>query len=267
MKNFYSERNNNIMDKKTRILLADDDGAFCAQLAEAFKSTDNFELIGIVDDGQKVFAAVQELHPDLLLLELLLPKLDGVAVLNELHNRQTAISTIVMSSFVNSQISLECSALGVDLLIRKPMDAQTVCERVCLWRNFPRLQKTSKMINDNKPLEILVTETLHQIGVFTHIKGYQYLRVAIMMAVKDMEVINAVTKELYPSIAKQFNTTAPRVERAIRHAIETAWDRGNIDTLQNFFGYTVSSAKGKPTNSEFISMIADNLRLQKKFCL
>lgn len=173
--------------------------------------------------------------------------------------------TITLSPFYNAQISAECSALGVELLLRKPMDAQVMRDRVRLWRNYHYSQQTDKAMNDNKPLEARVTEILRQIGVPAHIKGYQYLRVAIMMAAEDMELVNAMTKKLYPSVAKQFYTLPSRVERAIRHAIETAWERGDIDTLQHLFGYTISSAKGKPINSEFISMITDRLRLQMQF--
>lgn len=248
-----------------RILLADDDSAFCAKLAAVFGQTDDLELAGIAEDGQKVLTAVQELHPDLLLLELVLPKLDGIAVLQQLQTQQMMIPTIALSSFSSAQISGECSALGVELLLRKPMDAQAVSDRIRLWRNFRHLQQTDKMMDENKALEVRVTEVIHQVGVPAHIKGYQYLRVAIMMAVEDMESVSAITKVLYPSIAKKFKTTSSRVERAIRHAIEVAWDRGDIETLQSFFGYTVSGVKGKPTNSEFISMIADRLRLQMQF--
>ena len=253
------------MEKKMRILLADDDNIFCAKLAAVFKQTDDFELAGIAEDGQKALAAVQELHPDLLLLELALPKLDGISVLNQLHKQQMMAPTIALSSFYSAQISAECGALGVELLLRKPMDAQAVRDRVRLWRNYYYLQQTDKRTNINKALEVRATEILRQIGVPAHIKGYQYLRVAIMTAVEDIKTVNAITKVLYPSVAKRFETTSSRVERAIRHAIETAWDRGDIETLQHLFGYTVSGVKGKPTNSEFISMIADRLRLQMQF--
>lgn len=250
------------MEKKIRVLLVDDDDAFRAKLAAALEQTDDLELAGVAEDGEKALAAAQELRPDLLLLELVLPKLDGIAVLKQLQTQQITTPTIALSSFSSAQISAECGALGVELLLKKPMDAQAIVDRVHLWRDFRRLQRTGATTDENKALEVRVTEILRQIGVPAHIKGYRYLRVAIMTAVNDMETLDAMTKELYPSIAKQFNTTASRVERAVRHAIEVAWDRGDIETLQSFFGYTVSGVKGKPTNSEFISMIADRLRLQ-----
>ena len=152
--------------------------------------------------------------------------------------------------------------IGVDLFLRKPMEPQAVCERLRLWRTG---QLRAVKAEESMALELRVTEVIHQVGVPAHIKGYQYLREAIMMAVEDIESVSAITKVLYPSIAKKFKTTSSRVERAIRHAIEVAWDRGDIETLQNYFGYTVSGVKGKPTNSEFISMIADRLRLQMRF--
>jgi two-component system response regulator (stage 0 sporulation protein A) len=152
--------------------------------------------------------------------------------------------------------------LGIDLFLRKPIEAEVLCERIGLWLNN-RQQLDRK--NEVAALEVRVTNVLHQIGVPAHIKGYHFLREAIMMTVKDMEAVSAVTKVLYPTIAKRFKTTPSRVERAIRHAIEVAWDRGDLDTLQGYFGYTISGVKGKPTNSEFISMIADRLRLQMRF--
>ena len=148
------------------------------------------------------------------------------------------------------------------MFLRKPMEAETVCERIRMWRTGKQEAEKS---GEAMALEVRVTEVIHQIGVPAHIKGYQYLREAIMMAVEDMDAVSAITKVLYPSIAKKFRTTSSRVERAIRHAIEVAWDRGDIETLQSYFGYTVSGVKGKPTNSEFISMIADRLRLQMRF--
>lgn len=253
------------MKKKTRILLADNDDVFCSKVTAAFQSTENFEVVGVAEDGRKAFSAVEELHPDLLLLDLILPELDGISVLNQLYNEQITIPTIVISSFLSEQMSVECSALGVDLILRKPITAPIVRDRILLWRHFRGLSNVNKIESQNKSLEALVTEVMRQIGVPAHIKGYQYLRVAIMMAIKNMELVNVMTKELYPSVAKQFHTLSSRVERAIRHAIEVAWDRGDIDTLQHLFGYTISSAKGKPTNGEFISMIADYLRLQIQF--
>ncbi len=252
------------MEQKIRILIADDDGEFCASMAEELEKAEDLELVGIAEDGEKALAAIGELKPDLALMELVLPKLDGMMVLHRLKENDELPPTIVLSVFASPQVTIECAAVGVDLFLRKPMEAKAVCERIRLWHQNRKLREVERP-GEKKALEVRVTEVIHQIGVPAHIKGYQYLRVAIMMAVENMEAVSAITKVLYPSIAKKFKTTSSRVERAIRHAIEVAWDRGDIETLQNYFGYTVSGVKGKPTNSEFISMIADRLRLQMEF--
>ena len=251
------------MEQKIRVLLADDDSEFCARMAAALEKADDMELVGMAEDGGKALAAVQELKPDLLIIDLVLPVMDGISVISRLRSQeQNKPAVVVLSAFASPQAGAECTALGVDMFLRKPMEAERVCERIRLWREGKQEEAPS---GEGKALEVRVTEVIHQVGVPAHIKGYQYLREAIMMAVNDMEAVSAITKVLYPSIAKKFKTTSSRVERAIRHAIEVAWDRGDIETLQSYFGYTVSGVKGKPTNSEFISMIADRLRLQMRF--
>ena len=251
------------MEQKIRVLLADDDAEFCARMAAAIEKSEEMELVGIAEDGAKTVAAVGELAPDLLIMDMVLPVMDGVMVLTRLQeNGKKMPATVVLSAFAGSRAGAECTALGVELMLRKPMEPEAVCERIHIWRKG--MQENARAA-DAIALEVRVTDVIHQIGVPAHIKGYQYLREAIMMAVNDMEAVSAITKVLYPSIAKRFKTTSSRVERAIRHAIEVAWDRGDIETLQNYFGYTVSGVKGKPTNSEFISMIADRLRLQMRF--
>jgi len=233
-------------------------------MAEALEQSDDLELVGIAEDGEKAIAAVGELKPDLLIIDPLLPVIDGLMVIDKLYQSKTLPPTMVVSAFSSVPMNRECSAMGVEMFIRKPMDAMTLCDRIRLWNHNRKVVGFEKP-EEQKALEVRVTEVIHQIGVPAHIKGYQYLRVAIMMAVEDMEAVSAITKVLYPSIAKRFKTTASRVERAIRHAIEVAWDRGDIETLQSYFGYTVSGVKGKPTNSEFISMIADRIRLEIEF--
>ncbi|MDO5142189.1 MAG: sporulation transcription factor Spo0A [Eubacteriales bacterium] len=251
------------MEQKIRVLLADDDSGFCARMAAALEQAEDMELVGIAEDGSKALAAVGELRPDLLVIELVMPVMDGVTVLSRLREQGKLPKTIaVFSAFASPQAGAECTALGVDMFLRKPMEPEAVCERIRLWRTG---QQQAERRSEAVALEVRVTEVIHQVGVPAHIKGYQYLREAIMMTVDDMEAVSAITKVLYPSIAKKFKTTSSRVERAIRHAIEVAWDRGDIETLQSYFGYTVSGVKGKPTNSEFISMIADRLRLQMRF--
>lgn len=251
------------MEQKIRVLLADDDSEFCARMAAALEKAEDMELVGMAEDGGKALAAMQELRPDLLIIDLVLPVMDGISVISRLRSQeQNKTAVVVLSAFASPQAGAECTALGVDMFLRKPMEAERVCERIRLWRAGKQEEAPS---GEGKALEVRVTEVIHQVGVPAHIKGYQYLREAIMMAVNDMEAVSAITKVLYPSIAKKFKTTSSRVERAIRHAIEVAWDRGDIETLQSYFGYTVSGVKGKPTNSEFISMIADRLRLQMRF--
>lgn len=250
------------MEGKLKILLADEDANFCAQMSAVAEQSADLEVIGIAADGEKAIAAVGELRPDLLLIDLVLPVLDGASVIDRLRQQKRNVAIIALTTFVGPQTGAECSALGIDLLLRKPMEAEVVCDRIRLWQ---RGKVKMDAAHDELALEVRVTDVIHQVGVPAHIKGYQYLREAIMMAVEDMDSVGAITKIMYPAIAKKFKTTSSRVERAIRHAIEVAWDRGDIETLQGYFGYTVSGSKGKPTNSEFISMIADRLRLQMRF--
>ena len=202
----------------------------------------------------------------------MLPKLDGLEVLRRLQAEGAACHVIVLSGFVNGKVIAECSALGVDYFMPKPCDVGALLSRVrqlCAGTAQPAeagvdCRALSPERRQEADLEAVVTDIIHEIGVPAHIKGYQYLREAIILTIHDMDMINAVTKVLYPEVARRFGTTPSRVERAIRHAIEVAWDRGDVETLQKFFGYTVSGIKGKPTNSEFIAMIADNLSLQRK---
>lgn len=250
------------MEQKIRVLLADSDSEWNARMAEAIEQSSDMELAGIAEDGAKVVAAVTELKPDLLIIDLVLPVMDGIMAISKLREQKSGVSVLVLSAFASPQAGAECTALGVDLFLRKPMEPSAICERVRMWKSG---RQKAVQLGEEVALEVRVTDVIHQVGVPAHIKGYQYLREAIMMAVEDMDAVGAITKILYPSIAKKFKTTSSRVERAIRHAIEVAWDRGDIETLQGYFGYTVSGIKGKPTNSEFISMIADRLRLQRRF--
>lgn len=250
------------MSEKITIVLADSDNEFTASVVREISESQELEIVGIAEDGETALNAVTELKPDLLLVDLMLPKIDGMTVVNRLKQSGSATQIFVLSAFSNAQVASECAALGIQVFLRKPMEASVLCERISLWRQGRQgLEKKQKDV----ALEVRVTQVIHQIGVPAHIKGYQYLREAIMIAVEDMEAVGAITKILYPAIAKRFKTTSSRVERAIRHAIEVAWDRGDLETLQSYFGYTISGTKGKPTNSEFISMIADRLRLQMQF--
>ena len=261
------------METKIRILLADANADFAALLADTLAAERDMELIGAAADGPEALNQLQSLKPDLLLLDLVLPKLDGLEVLRRLPETGCKCPVIVLSGFMNSQVVADCAALGAAYFMPKPCDTAALLERVRQIGGAGSEDAALEGI-DCRPaaqaqrreadLEALVTEIIHEIGVPAHIKGYQYLREAIILTIKDMDIINAVTKVLYPEVAKRFSTTPSRVERAIRHAIEVAWDRGDIEVLQKYFGYTVSNIKGKPTNSEFIAMIADSLTLRQK---
>ena len=207
---------------------------------------------------------IEEKKPDILVLDLMLAKKDGISVLKAIANMEHKPITLATSAFLTEYVSTAAANLGVRYLMLKPCDMAALVERMEEIRGGESLRYPVQRRNDKVSIETLVTNIIHEIGVPAHIKGYQYLREAIIIAVNDMDVINAITKVLYPEVAKNFGTTPSRVERAIRHAIEVAWDRGDLDTLQRFFGYTVSNTKGKPTNSEFIALIADKLQLQLK---
>ena len=261
------------MDTKTRILLADADLDFGKLLGDRLAAEGDMELVGIASDGLEALAMVKERAPDVLLLDLVLPRLDGLELLRRLPETGRRCGVIVLSGFINSAVVSECATRGVSYFVPKPCDMAALLERVRQIAGVPAAREPLEGI-DCRPearaerldaeLESAVTDIIHEIGVPAHIKGYQYLREAIILTIKDMDMINAVTKVLYPEVAKRYDTTPSRVERAIRHAIEVAWDRGDIEVLQKYFGYTVSNIKGKPTNSEFIAMIADSLTLRRK---
>lgn len=195
------------MNEKMRILLADDDTEFCARMSAVLDSADDFELVGIAENGEKALSAVNELRPDVLIIELMLPVMDGMSVLSRLHEQDGPHPAVmVFSAFASPQIGAECAALGVDLFLRKPMEPQAVCERLRLWRTG---QLRAVKAEESMALELRVTEVIHQVGVPAHIKGYQYLREAIMMAVEDIESVSAITKVLYPSIAKSSRRPPP----------------------------------------------------------
>jgi two-component system response regulator (stage 0 sporulation protein A) len=262
------------METKARVLIADSNQDFCRLISEAFSHEGDLEVVGTAADGVEALSLITELRPDLLLMDLVLPKMDGLELLSRLPETGVGCSVIVLSGFVNSQVIADCSARGADYFMSKPCNIPAlltrvrqlcgVCQLVPLKSASVDCRQSSPVSREDAELEAVVTDIIHEIGVPAHIKGYQYLREAIILTIKDMDMINAVTKVLYPEVAKKFDTTPSRVERAIRHAIEVAWDRGDIEVLQKFFGYTVSNIKGKPTNSEFIAMIADCLSLRRK---
>ena len=250
------------MGKQTTVIIADNSEEFCTCLKTAIARAKDFQVIGTAPDGDKAIRMITEQQPDMLIIDLMLPKRDGLAVLKAISNLSHKPLVLATSCFVSDYVSATAAGLGVRYLMLKPCDPEALVERMEEFRGGPAIRPMPKA--NQTSIEAMVTGMIHEIGVPAHIKGYQYLREAIMIAVADMDVINAITKVLYPQVAKTFQTTPSRVERAIRHAIEVAWDRGDLDTLQRFFGYTVSNTKGKPTNSEFIALIADKLQLQLK---
>jgi two-component system response regulator (stage 0 sporulation protein A) len=252
------------MEQNLTVLIADSGEDFCAALSAALQRTDGFQVIGTAFDGEQAIRLIRERKPDILVLDLMLSKQDGISVLKAAAAMDRKPVTLATSAFITEYVSTAAANLGVRYLMLKPCDMTALVERLEEIRGANTLRLAPVRRNDKTSIESLVTGIIHEIGVPAHIKGYQYLREAIIIAVGDMDVINAITKVLYPQVAKTFQTTPSRVERAIRHAIEVAWDRGDLDTLQRFFGYTVSNTKGKPTNSEFIALIADKLQLQLK---
>ena len=245
--------------EKTTVMLADTGEEFRMLLKGALEATGEFTVVAETDNGAQVLPLVHRYHPQILVMEMLLPELDGLGVLRALREVKEGPQTIALSAFCNDQTVSQARDLGAFYFLPKPCSEQSLMEHM-RRAVAPAEEETTYEAG----LESRVTAILHEVGVPAHIKGYQYVREAIMITVNNMDVINAVTKVLYPEVAKRFNTTPSRVERAIRHGIEVAWDRGDLETLQKYFGYTVNSAKGKPTNSEFIAMISDRLQLQMK---
>ncbi|WP_055340261.1 sporulation transcription factor Spo0A [Paraclostridium sordellii] len=266
-----------LMNEKIKIVLADDNRDFCQVLREYLSNEDDIEILGIAKDGIEALDLVSRTQPDVLVLDVIMPHLDGLGVIEKLNSMNLAKmpKIIVLSAVGQDKITQSAINLGADYYIVKPFDfvifinrirglvsnKNTVVESKSRGSMDIKMTKTDFVKNVGN-IETEITNIIHEIGVPAHIKGYLYLREAIKMVIDNVELLGAVTKELYPSIAKKFNTTPSRVERAIRHAIEVAWSRGKVDTINQLFGYTVHNTKGKPTNSEFIAMIADKLRLE-----
>jgi len=255
------------MNQSTRVILADENMDFCELLAAELKNYAGIELVGKARDGAELLALIGEKQPDVVVADVMLSRKDGLSVVRA--TREMKLNKIpefyLLSSFSSASVMAEAMELKVSSFTIKPCNAKDLAKRIA-GHGFSNavLPSGTKSLSPEIELEMRVTGIIHDIGVPAHIKGYQYLREAIIMTVNDMDIINAITKVLYPTVAKRYKTTSSRVERAIRHAIEVAWDRGDVEVLNGFFGYTVSNIKGKPTNSEFISMIADRIRLEQK---
>lgn len=251
------------MEKMYRVMLANSSEDYSVSLAAILKQSERYVIVGSANDGIRASELLREIKPEILVVDMMLPQADGISVIKTANAMDKKPMLLVLADFMTEFVSSLLVSLGVQYVLLKPCAPRAVLERLDQMRDTESRKKPFGRAKD-ADVEAMVTSMIHEIGVPAHIKGYQYLREAIIIAVKDMEVINAITKVLYPQVAKTFATTPSRVERAIRHAIEVAWDRGDLDTLQRFFGYTVSNTKGKPTNSEFIALIADKLQLQLK---
>ncbi|MBQ7596806.1 MAG: sporulation transcription factor Spo0A [Clostridia bacterium] len=255
-------------NKKITILVADDNRDFCDCLCNYLDKQPDMEVIAKACDGAEAYDKILSEKPDIALLDGIMPKLDGIGVLEKLFQsgNENLTMCIMLTAITGEQITQKAFNLGAKYYIAKPFDMELLVSRIRQLKEpaAPKNAKVSFARIGDVDLETRVTNILHEIGVPAHIRGYHYMREAILMAIDDIDVLNYITKELYPSIAKKCSTTPSRVERAIRHAIEVAWSRGKVDAIDSLFGYTVSTHKGKPTNSEFIALIADRLRLELK---
>jgi two-component system response regulator (stage 0 sporulation protein A) len=256
-----------------KVLVADDNREFCSILKDYFTNEPDFEIVDICSNGMEVLDVLAKQEVEVLILDLIMPYMDGIGVLEKIDalNLNPRPKIIILTAFGQESITQKAERLGADYYILKPFNLQVLGDRVRqVARDIrPSIEKRSSVTvaipnRIPKNLEVEVTRIIHEIGVPAHVKGYQYLRAAIMLVTEEINYLGAVTKELYPTIAKKYDTTPSRVERAIRHAIELAWDRGDMDRINKFFGYTINGEKGKPTNSEFIAIIADKLRLEAK---
>lgn len=260
--------------KKIKVCLVDDNRELIGLLEDYISEQDDMEVIGVAYNGQECLSILKDKDPDVLVLDIIMPHLDGLAVLSQLKEmkKENYPNVIMLTAFGQEDVTKKAVDLGAAYFILKPFDMENLVNHIRQVSgqasSFTNRSSSSSMRlqRDNKPanLDASITSIIHEIGVPAHIKGYLYLREAISMVYKDIELLGSITKVLYPDIAKKYNTTASRVERAIRHAIEVAWSRGNIDSISSLFGYTVSMTKAKPTNSEFIAMVADKLRLEHK---
>ncbi|MDY3846116.1 MAG: sporulation transcription factor Spo0A [Eubacteriales bacterium] len=253
------------MDYNTKILIADENATARKELRDTLVRI-GFRYADEAYNGEDALNKIARIHPDVVITDIWLSKIDGISLIRQAlmlnYAPDTKPSFIATSMVSNPSVFVDATNAGADVCLYKPLDIGNLVDHID--RLSSNSKKPSDTNSDGENMETQVTKIIHQIGVPAHIKGYQYLRTAILMTIKDSELINSVTKILYPSVAKKYSTTTSRVERAIRHAIEVAWDRGDIDTLNSYFGYTIQNSRGKPTNSEFIAMISDNLRLKYK---
>lgn len=258
---------------QVNVAIADDNERMLELLGNIISSDKELSLVGKANNGEDVYRIIKTKEPDVVLLDLIMPKVDGLSVMDMVNKDKTIQKRpdfIIVTAVGQEKITEDAFRKGAAYYIMKPFRNEVLIEKIkntrCKRHAEPFMQamEVRKREEERKPLETRVTDMIHEIGIPAHIKGYHYLRDAIIMAVEDMDVLNAITKILYPTVAKKHQTTASRVERAIHHAIEVAWSRGKLDVLDELFGYTVSNGKGKPTNSEFIALVADTIRLEYK---
>lgn len=263
-----------------KIAIADDNREFVNLMSQYFSEKEDMEIVGVGFNGVEILEVLETEDPDVIILDIIMPRLDGLAVLEKIRmdNIQTQAKIIMLTAFGQEDVTKRAVELGASFYILKPFEMDVLANRIRQLMSVPgsiqqvSLNSTvrnnlgigSSRQNQYRNLDARITNIIHEIGVPAHIKGYLYLREAITMVYNNLELLGSITKILYPDIAKKYNTTASRVERAIRHAIEVAWSRGNIESINKMFGYTVSTTKAKPTNSEFIAMVADKLRLEYK---
>lgn len=259
--------------EQLNVAIADDNERMLDLLGEIIEGDKDLNLVGKANNGEDMYQIIKEQQPDVVLLDLIMPKMDGLSVMELVGEDRTMKKQpdfIVVTAIGQERITEDAFAKGASYYILKPFNNDTILQRIkntnhVVRNDYSMGEKKHKSIEvSQESLESQVTDMIHEIGIPAHIKGYHYLRDAILMAIDDMDVLNAITKVLYPTVAKKHQTTSSRVERAIRHAIEVAWSRGKLDTLDRLFGYTVSNGKGKPTNSEFIALVADTIRLKSK---
>lgn len=256
------------MQNRLKILVSEDCANFDREALNMFQQY-SMDLSFLPKDGFKIIEIIENSHPDVVIMDLFMPRIDAIGIISAVrkNNKIEMPKFIVVSNFRRSALEKEVLSAGGSHFLVKPISCSDIIEKILMPdKSISQVDSNYCDLHmcEDSSVKIKITEILHQIGVPAHIKGYHYLRSSIMMCVENPEILDAVTKQLYPSVAQKFDTTASRVERAIRHAIEVAWDRGDIDILNSYFGYTIHTSRGKPTNSEFIAMISDKLRLQLK---
>lgn len=249
---------------RIRVMVADDNKDFCDLLREHLENQDDMELAGVAHNGPDALELMAETIPDVLVLDIIMPQLDGIGVLEEMERMDLnpRPRVIMLTAFGQEKVTREASRLGADYYVLKPFDLDVLANRIRQLADLKPRQKA--VLSRQRSIDQQVTQMIHEVGIPAHIKGYFYLRDAILMVIDRVDLLGGITKELYPAVANAHHTTPSRVERAIRHAIEVAWNRGNIDTINGIFGHTVNQEKGKPTNSEFIAMLADKIRIEMK---